>query len=99
MLFRSVQGNGPRTLFATLYFDKTTGLLRRVVRFSPSPIGRLLTQFDYADYRDVNGVKMPFKIDFVWLDGRDAIQLKEIKLNTPIEPHVFDKPTVLEKRL
>ena len=94
-----VQGNGPRTLFATLYFDKETGLLRRLVRFSPSPIGRMVTQFDFADYRDVSGVKMPFKIDFVWLDGRDQIQLKEIKLNVPVDGHVFDKPTALETRL
>lgn len=94
-----IQGNGPRTLFASLYFDKETGLLSRLVRFSPSPIGRMPTQFDFSDYRDVNGVKMPFKIDFIWLDGRDAIQLDEIKLNAPVDPHVFDKPTVLEKRL
>lgn len=93
-----VQGNGPRTSFATLYFDKETGLLRRMVRFGPSPIGRLITQLDFEDYRDVGGVKLPYKFDFVWLDGRDAIQLNEIKLNVPIEASKFDKPTVLEKK-
>src|SRR6266566_1765642 len=53
-----VQGNGPRRLFATLYFDKQTGLLVRMVRYGNSPIGRLPTQVDYADYREVGGIKM-----------------------------------------
>jgi hypothetical protein len=92
-----VQGNGPRNLFATLYFDQKTGLLRRMVRFGSSPIGRLPTQFEFDDYRDVDGVKLPFKITFIWLDGRDAIQLNDIKLNAPIDPASFGKPTALEK--
>ncbi len=53
-----VQGNGPARLFATLYFDKQTGLLTRMVRYGNSPIGRLPTQIDYADYREVDGVKL-----------------------------------------
>lgn len=93
-----VQGNGPRNLFATLYFDKKTGLLARMVRFGTSPIGRLPTQFEFDDYRDVDGIKLPFKIAFVWLDGRDVIQLDDIKLNAAIDPAKFDKPTALEKR-
>ena len=93
-----VQGNGPRTVFASLYFDKETGLLARMVRYGPTPIGRMPTQLDFDDYRDVDGVNMPFKIDFVWLDGRDAIQLSDIKLNVPVDASKFDKPTALEKR-
>jgi hypothetical protein len=93
-----VQGNGLRGLFATLYFDTETGLLTRMVRFGSSPIGRLPTQFEFSDYRDVDGVKLPFKTDFVWLDGRDAIQLNEIRLNLPVDASRFDRPTALEKR-
>ncbi len=92
-----VQGNGPRNTFATLYFDKETGLLTRLVRFGPSLIGRLPTQFDYSDYREVNGVKMAHKIDFVWLDGREALLLKEIKANVPVNPAYFGRPTDVEK--
>jgi hypothetical protein len=93
-----IQGNGPRNLFATLYFDKATGLLQRLVRFGTSPIGRLPTQLEFDDYRDVNGVKLPFKVNFIWLDGRDSIQLDAITLNAPVDPAKFDKPTALEKR-
>ena len=57
-----VQGNGPRGLVATLYFDSETGLLR-MVRFGTSAIGRAPTQVDFSDYRDVPGagIKMPYR--------------------------------------
>jgi hypothetical protein len=93
-----VQGNGPGRLFATLYFDKETGLLRRMVRYGSSPIGRLPTQVDYADYRDVNGVKMPFRFTFAWLDGRDAFQLNDIRVNVPVDAAKFGRPTSLETK-
>jgi hypothetical protein len=93
-----VQGNGPRRMFATLYFDKQTGLLVRMLRFGNSPIGRLPTQIDYSDYRDVGGIKMPFRFTFAWLDGRDAFQLSEVRLNVPIDAAKFARPTALESR-
>ena len=43
-----VQGNGPRGLLATFYFDEETGLLRRLVRYTPSPVGRVSVQIDYS---------------------------------------------------
>jgi len=93
-----VQGNGPRRLFATLYFDRQTGLLLRMVRYGNSPIGRLPTQIDYSDYRDVGGIKMPFRFTFAWLDGRDAFQLNDVQLNVPIDAAKFGRPTSLESR-
>jgi photosynthetic reaction center cytochrome c subunit len=89
-----VQGTGPRGLLATLYFDKETGQLTRMLRYDASPIGRVPTQVDYADYREVNGIKMPFKWTFSWLDGRDTVVLKEVRLNVPIDPAVFGRPAV-----
>ena len=87
-----VQGNGPRGLLVTLYFDKESGLLLRTVRHSGSPIGRVPTQIDYADYREVGGIKLPFRMSFAWLDGRDAIQLNEVRTNVSIDPAKFGRP-------
>ena len=87
-----VQGTGPRGVLATLYFDKQSGLLVRMVRYGRSPVGRVPVQSDYADYRDVGGVKFPFKYTFSWLDGRDAFQLTEVKTNVPIDAAKFGKP-------
>jgi len=88
-----VQGTGPRGILATLYFDKESGLLVRMVRYGQSPIGRVPTQLDYADYRDVGGIKMPFRMIFAWMDGRDAIQLNDVQTNVPIDATKFGRPT------
>jgi hypothetical protein len=87
-----VQGNGPRGLVATLYFDKESGLLVRLVRYGNSPIGRVPTQVDYSDYREVGGIKMPFRWTFGWLDGRDAFELSDVQLNAPIDTARFGLP-------
>ena len=87
-----VQGNGPRGLLVTLYFDKESGLLSRMVRHGGSPIGRLPTQIDYADYREVSGIKLPFRVSFSWLDGRDVIQLNDVQTNVSLDPSKFGRP-------
>jgi photosynthetic reaction center cytochrome c subunit len=93
-----VQGTGPRGTLVTLYFDKQTGLLLRELRYGNSPIGRVPTQIDFADYRDVNGIKLPFRITYAWLDGRDSIVLREIKTNVPVDEAKFGKPAPLKPR-
>jgi photosynthetic reaction center cytochrome c subunit len=92
-----VQGTGPRGLLVTLYFDRKTNLLIRELRYSNSPIGRVPTQIDYADYKDVNGIKFPFRITYAWLDGRDSIVLSEIKTNVAIDDAKFAKPAPLKR--
>jgi hypothetical protein len=92
-----VQGNGPRGMLVTLYFDKQTNLLVRELRYGNSPIGRVPTQIDYADYRDVNGIKLPFRLTYAWLDGRDSIVLNDIKTNVPIDEAKFARPAPMKK--
>jgi len=91
-----VQGTGPRNLLVTLYFDRQTGLLLRELRYGSSPIGRIPTQIDFADYRDVNGIKLPFRITFAWLDGRDSIVLNNITTNVAIDAAKFGRPAPLK---
>jgi photosynthetic reaction center cytochrome c subunit len=87
-----VQGTGAGGAIATLYFDKASGLLVRQVRYARSPVGRIPTQIDYADYRDVSGIKMPFRWTVIWLDGQDTVQLNEVRPNISIDPAKFAKP-------
>jgi photosynthetic reaction center cytochrome c subunit len=91
--FLVVQGSGARGFLATLYFDPASGLLARMVRYGPSPIGRMPTQVDYSDYRDVGGIKFPFEYKFTWLDGRYAAKLSEVKTNVAIEAARFGRPS------
>jgi photosynthetic reaction center cytochrome c subunit len=87
-----LQGNGPRGLLVTLYFDKQTGLLTRMVRHTTSPVGRAPTQTDFSDYRDVAGVKLPYKFVFAWLDGQDTFELDQIQANVAVDAAKFAKP-------
>ncbi len=88
-----VQGETREGIIATLYFDMETGLLSRVIRYAKSPIGRVPTQIDYSDYREVGGVKMPFRWVFGWLDGKDSIELRDVRINVPIEAAKFGRQT------
>jgi len=91
--FQVVQGTGPRNFLATLYFDTQTGLLARMIRYSPSPVGRMPTQIDFGDYREVNGVKFPYEYKFLWLDGRFTAKINDIKVNVPIDAALFGPPS------
>jgi len=87
-----VQGIGAGKTRFKLYFDEETGLLARQVRYSDTPIGLVPLQVDYADYRDVAGVKVPFKIVTTWTDGQSNILLTDVQPNVAIGPERFRKP-------
>ena len=87
-----VQGTGSGGALVTLSFDTESGLLLRQVRYVPSPVGRLPTQVDYEDYREVAGVKLPFKWTVTWLDGKDTVELKDVRPNAVIDAGRFAPP-------
>ena len=86
-------GIGPGHPMTRFYFDSNSGLLLRMVRYSETPIGRMPVQIDYADYREVDGVKMPFRWTLSRPNGRFTIQIAEVKANAPIEDSKFAKPS------
>jgi photosynthetic reaction center cytochrome c subunit len=87
-----VQGTTAGGINVKLYFDKESGLLMRQMRFTDSPVGLIPTQIDYADYREVSGVKIPFRWTVSWLDGRSTFELSEVQPNAPIDAAKFAKP-------
>ena len=87
-----VQGRTPGGTLVTLYFDTETGLLTRLMRYTDSPVGRIVTQYDYEDYRPVAGVRIPFKWTRTWLDGRSVFQLTEVQPNVNVPPDRFARP-------
>ncbi len=89
-----LQGNGVNGTLGTLYFDDASGMLVRMVRHGRSPIGRVPTQVDYSDYRDVGGIKFPFHWTYAWLNGRDSFEFSDVKLNVPIAAATFGQPDV-----
>jgi hypothetical protein len=87
-----LQGTGFGGSRFKLYFNAKTGLLARQVRYAETPVGTVPTQVDYADYREVAGVKMPFKIVITWTDGQSNILLTDIQPNGQLDRTRFAKP-------
>jgi hypothetical protein len=90
-----VQGiaNGGRSS-VKLYFDKQSGLLVRQVRYADTILGRVPTQVDYSDYRDVAaaGVKLPFHVITTWTNGRSDVLLTSAQTNVAIDAARFNQP-------
>jgi outer membrane lipoprotein-sorting protein len=47
---------------------------------------------DYEDYRDVAGVKMPFRWTVSWLSGRSVFELSEVRPNAAVDAARFNRP-------
>jgi hypothetical protein len=75
-----------------LFFDKESGLLTRVVRYSKTIVGQVPAQIDYSDYREVAGVKIPFQWRLTWVDGQSTYTLDTVQPNIVIDPARFAKP-------
>ncbi len=87
-----VEGSSAENSPVKLYFDKKTSLLVRQVRYTDTALGLNPTQVDYGDYRDVSGVKMPYRLMVTWTDGRSTIVLSELRANVAIDAREFAKP-------
>jgi photosynthetic reaction center cytochrome c subunit len=87
-----VQGTGAGGTRVKLYFDSKSGLLLRHLRYTSTVVGTIPTQVDYSDYRDVAGVKMPFRWTVTWTGGQSNIELKDVQPNVAIDAARFAKP-------
>jgi hypothetical protein len=74
------------------YFDNS-GLLVRLQRWNETLVGPVATQYDYSDYRDVGGVKRPFKIVKTSTRNQVTMVMKEIRPNVAIDAAKFARPT------
>jgi photosynthetic reaction center cytochrome c subunit len=85
-------GIRPEQPAVKLYFDSSSGLLVRVLRFAETPLGRNPTQIDYADYRETGGVRIPYRWTIARPAGQFTIQIERVEQNVPIEDSKFAKP-------
>jgi photosynthetic reaction center cytochrome c subunit len=87
-----VAGINSGEIAAKFYFDKNSGYLLRILRYTKTPLGQSPTQIDYEDYRDQNGVKVPFRFMISRPNSRLAVQIEEVQLNVPIDDAKFAQP-------
>ena len=76
-----------------LYFDVQTGLLVRKYSEAKTVLGQVPAQTDYEDYRDVEGVKLPFTIRWA-IPGRTwGRKINEVRQNVPLDDARFNPTT------
>jgi photosynthetic reaction center cytochrome c subunit len=75
-----------------LYFDAESGLLVRLLRYAETPLGRNPTQIDYADYRAVDGVKIPYRWTVARPNTVFTIRIEKAEQNVPIDEKLFVAP-------
>lgn len=75
-----------------LYFDAEGGLLVRHDAERESPQGPVLVELYFEDYRDVDGVKVPFILRQVSPQFTVQTKFNEVRHNVEIEDAKFSKP-------
>jgi hypothetical protein len=56
--------------------------------------GQMEVEEAFADYRDVDGIKVPFTAELTH-NGRQVLTrtLTDVKFNAPVDPQLFARPT------
>jgi photosynthetic reaction center cytochrome c subunit len=90
-----VVANRSDTDVERLFFDVETGLLLRRITYLRTMVGTIPEQFDFEDYRDVDGVKLPFVVRVSSVDAGNPVSTRtfsEMKLNAPGDESKFKMP-------
>lgn len=76
------------------FFDAETGLLLRIVTLTDAILNQIPEQVDFEDYRDVDGVKLPFIVRISAIDTFNSRTqtITEVKHGVPVEDTLFDMP-------
>jgi len=74
------------------FFDKQTGLLLRALTTTRTILTIMPEQVDFEDYRDVDGIKLPFVIRTSNTATYDTAtrRFTEIRHNVPVDDNVFN---------
>lgn len=87
-----MMAKAPDGVFEFLFFDEQSGLLVRRMMREQTIFGALPVEVDYSDYRQVDGVNIPYKT--VWFtNGRASTYvIKSVKDNVPVDNSKFEPP-------
>src|SRR5215204_1984153 len=82
------------TVTRRYFFDAQTGLLLRIVTLTDAILNQLPEQMDFEDYRDVDGVKLPFLVRVSNIDTYNSYtrRITEVRHDVPVEDKLFDMP-------
>jgi zinc protease len=87
-----VEADVPEGAPDEIYFSVATGLPVRVVSHRHGPQGIVDFREDFDDYREVDGIKRPFRIQESTGDQVVTITVTEVRHNVLLDDSVFTKP-------
>jgi photosynthetic reaction center cytochrome c subunit len=87
-----VSATAPGKPSLRMYFGAQSGLLARLIRYLETPLGNLPAQVDYGDYRDADGVKIPFRWTLGRPSGSFMIQIDRVQQNVAVDEKLFVSP-------
>jgi hypothetical protein len=87
-----IEGMNTEDFRERLFFDAKTWLLVRRYGEIKTALGPIPFQADYEDYREVDGVKLPFTVRWSLPGNGWTDTIKEIKHNVPIDDEKFNMP-------
>jgi len=91
--------NATDTTTERYYFDSQTGLLLSKMTVNKTVLIPFPERVDFEDYREVDGVKVPFTIRYSAIDTYNSWTrtFTEIKRNVVVEDSLFAAPTAPPK--
>jgi len=75
-----------------LYFDTQSGLEVRSVNHRHTPDGSMQFSANIADYREVDGIKLPFRVEQASSQSAFTITFTDIQHNVDLPDSLFAKP-------
>lgn len=76
----------------TMYFDVQSGLLTGRDLTQQTSRGPVRVEMRYSDWREVDGVKLPFKITQSMPNLKFVFTVRDVKHNGPVDDKLFEKP-------
>jgi hypothetical protein len=75
-----------------IFFDTQSGLIVRVDMEAETAQGKMSVTSLYSDYRDVDGIKLPFTVEQKSSAIEFIIKLDSVKHNVEVADTKFNKP-------
>lgn len=74
----------------TEFYDVTSGLKLRQIKPITAPMGQATQTVDFSDYRDVEGVKYPFRLKQTLGSQQMEMQVTSLKVNNNLKDSIFE---------
>lgn len=87
-----VEATPPQGEADKLYFDSESGLVIRIISRHHMPEGVVVFQEDISNYREIDGIKLPFTVRQSSAESEFTIQFTDVRHNVDFDDAQFAKP-------